>query len=405
MARSDDNRQSRKRVCIVRHYHYDLLVRREAETLRDAGYDVDVVCLRPASKEKAALINGVHMHYIPLTRKKGGIIRYLFDYFSFFFLVALKLTRLHLQRPFAAIQVNNMPDFLVFATLVPRILGAKATMVMYEPSPELWATKYSAPYLIKSISFIEQMSFRYANAVFAVTAQMKQAFVSRGADAEKIRVILNVTDDRFFEEGAVKEAHPANEHFTLICHGAIEERYGHDTMLQAIKRVRSQIPGVQLRILGSGGYLEKFLSQIAEMDLEDHVRYLGFVPLAEMVKELKGADVGIVAQKSSPYSNLVHTGKMYDYLSLGLPGLVSRLKAVEAYFNEDALRFFEPGDPDSLAEGILDLYQHPEKRQSLVKNSQRLYEEYRWDRQKEIYLSVYRDLLDEFSADAIVGQS
>jgi glycosyltransferase involved in cell wall biosynthesis len=393
MARRVNNQRSPKRVCIVRHHGYDLLVRREAETLREAGFDVHVVCLGPRSGEKETIINGVHMHYLPLTREKGGIVRYLFDYFSFFFLVALKLTTLHLQRSFACIQINNMPDFLVFATLIPRILGSKVTMVMYEPSPELWATKYGAPHLIRWVSIVEQLSLRYAHAVFAVTEQMKQAFVSRGANPDKISVILNVTDSRFFEGYVPDEVKSTDGYFTLICHGAIEERYGHDTMLQAIDRVRSQIPHIRLRILGRGSYLDDFLSQTAEMGLEDHVQYLGFVPLAEMVAELGSADLGIVAQKSSSYSNLVHTGKMYDYITVGLPGIISRLRAVEAYFDEDSLYFFEPGDAESLAQAILDLYQHPDKRRRLVENSQRLYKQYKWERQKEIYLSVYRELL------------
>lgn len=403
MSRKKHN--SRSRICIVKHHGYDLLVRREAETLHNAGFDVDVICLPPRSGTGQPNINGVRMHYIPLRRKKGSLFRYLFEYLAFFTLTAWKLTRLHLQSPFACIQVNNMPDFLVFATMIPRLLGSKATMVMYEPSPELWATIYGAPYLFSLVSMVEQLSLRYANAVFAVTEQMKQAFVSRGADARKISVILNVTDDRFFEGEVAEKVTPANEHFTLICHGAIEERYGHDTMLQAVDRVRSEIPGVQLRVLGNGSYLDEFLSQIAEMELESHVQYLGFVPLAEMVAELRSAHVGIVAQKSSPYSNLVHTGKMYDYIAFGLPGLISRLKAVEAYFNEDSLYFFEPGNAQSLAEGILDLHQHPDKRRRLVENSQRLYEQYKWDSQKEIYLSVYRDLLNGYSLDALVGQS
>jgi glycosyltransferase involved in cell wall biosynthesis len=129
------------------------------------------------------------------------------------------------------------------------------------------------------------------------------------------------------------------------------------------------------------------------MELEDHVEYLGFVPLSQLVTELRHADVGIMAQKSSSYSNLVHTGKMYDYLHFGLPCIISRLKAVEAYFDENSLYFFEPGDAESLAKAMLDMYQHPDKRRSLVENSQRLYAQYKWEQQKKIYLSVYHELL------------
>ena len=387
-----EKQNSAQRICIVRHFGYDLLVRREAETLHNAGFDVDVVCLQMPSRARDPIINGVRMHYIPLRRKKGGILRYLFDYLSFFLLTAWTLTRLHLQKPFACIQVNNMPDFLVFATLIPRLLGSKVTMVMYEPTPELWATRYNAPQLVKMFELVERLSLRYAHAIFAVTEQMKQVFVGRGCPAHKINVILNAPDTRFFASDAPAKTE-TDEHFTLICHGAIEERYGHDTMLRAIDRVKSHIPQVRLRILGKGSYLDEFLAQIKEMGLEDRVQYLGFVPFAEMIAELENADVGIVAQKSSPYSNLVHTGKMYDYFSFDLPVLASRLGAVAAYFDDDSLCFFEPDDAESLAKGILELYRHPDKRQTLTENAQRLYDQYKWEKQKEIYLSTYFELV------------
>lgn len=384
--------QSQKRICIVRHSYYDLLVRREAETLCRNGFEVDVICLHSSHTAGQEIVNGVCMHYLPLSRRKGSIVRYLFEYLSFFVLTAIRLTVLHFQRPFACIQINNMPEFLVFATLIPRLFGAKTTIVMYEPTPELWATQYRQHTLIRAFEIIEQLSLRYAHHVFAVTEQMRQTFISRGTPGAKISVILNVTDERLFGEDVPPFPADHPNQFTLICHGAIEERYGHDTMLKAIEYLKDKIPHLQLKILGRGSYLPEFLNQIQQMDLSAYVQYLGFLPLAEMVAHLKGADAGIIAQKSSLYSNLVHTGKMYDYFNFKLPVLASRLKAVEAYFDDNSLCFFEPGDPDSLAEAILDLYRHPAKRQSLVENSQKLYEQYRWDSQKEIYLSAYRAL-------------
>jgi glycosyltransferase involved in cell wall biosynthesis len=84
---------------------------------------------------------------------------------------------------------------------------------------------------------------------------------------------------------------------------------------------------------------------------------------------------------------------MYEFIELGKPVLASRLKSVEAYFGEEALYYFEPGNPKSLAEGILDLYRHPLKRQALVEKSQEVYNDYRWMKQKEIYQSAYQTLL------------
>ncbi len=387
------------KVCIIRQaiYPYDLLVRREAETLSQAGYETHVICLeRPESDPNRAreeVINSVHVHHLPLKRKKTSTARYIYDYVSFAILACIKVTNLHLKHHFAVIQVNSMPDFLVFSTILVKAMGAKIISMMYEPTPELWedTRKERAPQILKKV---EQAALRYAGLSFTVTQQMKDLYISRGARPEKIRVVLNAPDESFLEMKSIPAGEDSRKDgFVLVCHGAIEERYGQDTILKAVALVKPLIPGIRVRILGKGTYVDQMLKLRQELNLEDCVDYLGYVPLEQMVRELRTADVGIIAQKSSPYSNLVHTGKMYDYISLGRPVLASRLKAVEAYFGQNTLAFFEPDDPKSLAERIIDLYRHPEKRESLAGNAQELYIGYRWKRQKEIYLSAYQELL------------
>jgi glycosyltransferase involved in cell wall biosynthesis len=380
-----------------------LLVRREAEALKEAGFDVDVLCVTSPEQPGEELIDGIHVYRLPPQRKKGRVARYLLEYFTFFFLVAVKLTLLHLQRPYALIQVNAMPDFLVFATLVPRLLGAKVTLQMYEPTPELWAIKFHFAPLIKLLAVIQQLSLRYAHAAFAVTQQLKDSFVARGADPNKINVVLNVPAPRFFEAEATTTRSSPDGHFTLICHGAIEERYGHDTMLEAVHSLRSAIPNIQLRITGKGSYVDQFLAQIEALDLQDHVQYLSYVPLSQLVEELRRADVGIVAQKSSPYSNLVHTGKMYDYIHFNKPTIASRLRAVSAYFDEESLCYFAPGDAKDLARAILHLYENPAAREKFVRNSRRLYERYRWEQQRRAYIGVSRTLAGLDTANSTQG--
>ena len=383
-----------KRVCIVRQNRYpeDLLVRREAEALKEAGFHVDVVCGSSSQQPPEEVIDEIHVHRLPPRRKKRGVARYLFEYSAFFLLAALKLTVLHLRRPYALIQVNTMPDFLVFATLIPRLLGAKVILQMYEPMPELWTTKFNFAPLIRLLEVIQQLSLRYAHAAFTVTQQLKDTLVARGADPDKITVVLNVPEERLFQAYATEPLPPADGHFTLICHGAIEARYGHDTMLEAVHFLKSAIPGLRLRVLGHGSYLKEFLAQVEALDLQDYVQYLGYIPLTQLVDELCKADVGIVAQKSSPYSHLVHTGKMYDYLYFNKPVIASRLRAVNAYFDETSLCYFMPADAQDLARAIQYLYEHPEARERFAGNARRLYECYRWEQQRLQYIAVARTL-------------
>ncbi len=382
------------RVCIIRQRdYYELPVRREAESLRDTGFAVDVICLHEEGHPKIEEDNGVRLIRLPLNRKKGNIWRYLIDYFSFFVLAALKVTQLHLKHPYKVIQVNTMPDFLVFATLIPRLLGAKIIVFMKEPTPELGATLYKSPLMPKILKVVEQIVLWYADVAFTVTQQLKEVYVSRGAKANKIHVVLNGADVSHFGSMNGTSPKPDPAYFTLICHGAIEERYGQDTILRAVRIAKAHIPNLRLRLIGTGSYVRQIEALITELQLEDCVEYLGWVSMEKLIEELHKADVGLVGQKSSPYSNLVHTNKMYEYIIFSKPAIITRLQSIQAYFNDASMYYFEPDDPHSLAKAIIDLYQHPEKRHSLVANARKLYERYNWGKQSEIFLAAYRNLL------------
>lgn len=384
-----------RRVCIIRQRdYYELPVRREAETLRDAGYRVDVVCLRQEGRPSLEEDNGVLLHRLPTTRKKGSHLQYVVDYLTFFVLAAAKVTQLDRQDRFAAIQINTMPDFLAFAALIPRLRGAKIIVFMKEPSPELALTLYGSARMGWMLERVEQLVLRYAHAAFTVSQQLKDTYVARGADPAKIRVVLNGPDARHLLAEDVTDR-PDPSRFTLICHGSIEQHYGHDTILRALHLARAAVPGLRLTITGSGGYVEEVHALTDELDLHDCVDFHGWVSERELVRLLRQADVGVVAQKANPYSHLVHTNKMFEYMILDKPVIASRLRAVQGYFDDDTICFFEPDDPHSLRDAIVDLYRHPEKRESLVTAARDRYRQYSWEHQAAVLLETYREVLDD----------
>jgi glycosyltransferase involved in cell wall biosynthesis len=115
---------------------------------------------------------------------------------------------------------------------------------------------------------------------------------------------------------------------------------------------------------------------------------VGWLSLPELVAEIEACDAGVVAQLSSPYSNLVHTNKMYEYMLFGKPVIASRLDAVSAYFDDDSIAFFAPGDPDDLARVIVELAHDPDRRRRLCAEAARRYRDYGWERQAQVYLSA-----------------
>jgi len=406
----DPRNNSRERVCIVRHSYYpaELNVKREAEALVGDGYSVHVICLRGRDDAAYEVVEGVEVHRLPVGHERGKIMRYLFEYNVFFLLASFKLLGLHIHGRFSAIQVNTMPDYLVFTALIPRLTGARVVLHMHEPVPELFGTMFDKWYngfFIGLTKLAEKLSLAFADRVLTVTREMKDNYGKRGADVNKITVIVNVPDDRFFrldrydhlaeKIAALKKEERRKGAFRVLCHGAIEERYGIDLIVKAVALLKDDIPGIEFRLMGAGGYLNGVLALAGELGAGEHVNFLGFVPFETMVEEILMADVTVVPVKKNPYSVLVHTNKMYEYIALHKPVVASKLDSVAAYFPEDSLVFFEPGNEADLADKLRYVYAHPEEMAGRVDNATGIYETYRWEREKKKYLGVYRSLLEK----------
>jgi glycosyltransferase involved in cell wall biosynthesis len=386
----------RPRVCIVRQTdHYELPIQREAEALLRAGFDVEVIGMRGAGAPREQVLNGVRLTTLPTSLKKGSKLRYVFDYARFFGLVSATLTGRHLRRRYAAIQVNTMPDFLVFSAAVPKLLGARVVAYMHEPSPELAETIFGPGRVSRILARVEQSVLRFADHAVAVTDQLKARYVERGARADKITVVLNGVDpaDRLGDWKPI-EAARSDGKFRVICHGTIEDRYGQDVLVEAARLLRDDLPDLEVVLAGRGKAADRVLDQIRSSGLEDVVRFEGWVSHERLNDLLYAADVGVVAQKASPYSHLVHTNKMVDYWIFGLPVIASRLRAVSELYDDTVLEYYRSDDPADLAQAIRRLHGDHARREELARNGRLAQEQFGWAAQQPVYLGVFRALLN-----------
>jgi glycosyltransferase involved in cell wall biosynthesis len=371
-------------------------VRREAEALADAGFDVDVICMRNPGRPRRAVINGVTVIGLPTNRRRGGSkTRYAFDYGRFFMLAAGLLAVRHLRRPYHVVQAHSMPDFLVFAAVVPKLLGSRVIAYMGEPTPELLETLFGASWLSHVLVFIEQRALRFADHSFTVTNQLKEQYVKRGAAPERITVVLNGVDPGMMPATDSLPGAEDKSEFIAVCHGTIEDRYGQDTIIEAARLLRYEIADLRFVITGRGSLVTQITRAIADYGLQDVVRYEGWVSRATLADILRSADVGIVAQKASPYSHLVHTNKMIDFWICGLPVIASRLLAVSEAYDGRVIEYFAPGNAAELAVAIRRLRYDTGRRSELAENGKLALLKNGWTTQRETYLSVIADLLGE----------
>lgn len=399
-------RSKRPRVAIVRQTdHYELPVQREAEALVRAGFDVEVFFMRAQGAPPHEEVNGVLLTALPVSLKKSSKGRYVFDYARFFALVSLRLTTRHLRRRYAVIQVNTMPDFLVFAAAIPKLFGSRVVAYMHEPSPELAETIFGRGLVSRVLARVEQAVLRFADHAVTVTEQLKARYVERGAQAEKITVVLNGVDPADRLRGwTPSDGVVASDKFKVICHGTIEDRYGQDTVVEAARILHSELPDLEIVLAGRGKAADRVLEQIKSVGLVDVVRFEGWVSHERLNDLLHTADVGVVAQKASPYSHLVHTNKMVDYWIFGLPVIASRLKAVSELYDDSVLEYYRAGDASDLARAIRRLHDDAARREELARNGLRAQEEFGWAVQQRNYLAVF-DALTNSKGQAGVPQT
>jgi glycosyltransferase involved in cell wall biosynthesis len=291
------------------------------------------------------------------------------------------------------VQVNSMPDFLVFAAVVPKLLGARVFLFLNEPTPELAETIFGPGLASRALAVVEQAAMRFADHSFTVTEQLKQRQIERGARGDRITVVLNGTDPRVRFGSWTPSEREADGLFRVICHGTIVDRYGQDTLVEAAAQLRDELPDLRFIIPGRGKDADAMQARARELGVADIVEFPGWVTHDEINDLLHRADVGVIAQKASPYSHLVSTNKMVDYWLFGLPAIASRLRAVSETYGAAALEYYEPGDAADLARAIRRLHGDPARRAELIANGCVAQERMGWGSQKSIYLAPYRELL------------
>lgn len=383
------------RILILRQYVADdVRVRREIRALLGAGHEVDLVCIRQAGEPRIERRGRLTIRRVPFPEHRAGKLLYGLRYGGFLLLAMALATVLHIRRRYDLVQVNTLPDTLVFAALVPKLTGVPVLLDLHETMPEFFATKFDrAPgdRLVRLVAAAEQASIRFATAAITCTEQMREAFVARGAGRERIDVVLNASDEELFDRD-----HPPVRHdgFTVILHGTMEDRYGLDTLIRAVALVRDELPDLRVRIYGRGPYRPQAVALVDELGVADRVWVAdGWVPADELVGAIAGADLGVVAMKRDAFRDLTHCNKMFDFITMGVPAAVSRTRSVEAYFDAESFGWFEAGDPEDLARVLRELHGDPERRRRLAEHAARVAEPYRWPHQERVYLDAVERLL------------
>jgi glycosyltransferase involved in cell wall biosynthesis len=402
--KSEPHHLAGKRVVAVMYSTFpsDPRPRREAEILAKEGANVEVICLRETDDEpQHESFNGVAITRIPLKRRRGGKLSYLFQYGWFVLLSGAMLTIRTLRKRYDLVHVHNMPDFLVFSALVPKLLGAKVIIDLHDPMPELMMTIFGLrenSLAVKALKLLEKWSLGFADRVLTVNETCRKIFSERSCPAEKISVIMNSPEELIFQFRAPSVHGPAvgvRKPFVIMYHGSLVERHGLDLAVTALEKAKESIGDVELRIYGrSTPFLEQVMEAVRKKpDLSAVVRYLGPKKLEEIVEAIRECDVGIIPNRRSIFTELNTPTRIFEYLSQGKPVIAPRAQGILDYFGPRELVYFELGNTDDLAAKMEYVFAHPEEMFTVVQSGQRLYLTHKWSSERLQFVSIVEGLL------------
>jgi glycosyltransferase involved in cell wall biosynthesis len=378
------------------NYRRDPRVRREAEALVERGHRVVFLASRQRGEPDRETIAGVEVIKAPGLQKKTSIALYLLDYAIFTLMIMAHL--MVRPRRYRLIHINNMPDFLVFATWLPRLLGVPVIHDIHDLMPELFEEKFGAGrrrWIVSIIRAQERWAGRFASAVLTVEDRLRDILGNRGIPREKIHVLMNLPDDRIFAPRGMLPAKPDGAPFVLVYHGTLAHRLGLDVAIRAVAQARAQAPNLQLRIIGGGEERSALVALRDELGLGDAVSFSdGFVPVQTIPGLIADADLGLCPLRISGGTDIMLPTKLLEYVTVGIPCIVPKTGTIARYFDDTMVQFFDAENVESLAAAIVALQRDPQRRESLAREATRRFADtYRWTRHKLVYTGLVERLI------------
>jgi len=284
-------------------------------------------------------------------------MRYGFEYVSFTIMAFFAVTMRYLRRRHDAVYVLGVPNFLVFAAAVPRMLGARVFLDMRDPFPEFFEAKYSLEPrhpLVRALILEEKLSARFASQVVTVHDSMADLYTRTGIHREKIAVVMNAPDPRLFDTKPMHSHEPTDR--TMLYTGTVARWYGVELAVAAVARLRDQIPGLRLRIVGDGQLVPALREMVIVEGIGDRVLFDDPVPLDQIPDIVAVAWVGIQPNRADPLMRYSLSTKVLEWCLLGLPVICGETEPLLEVFKDGEVMFHKAGDLDGLCARLMEAH-------------------------------------------------
>lgn len=252
--------------------------------------------------------------------------------------------------------------------------------------------------ILKLLYAVEKLSYRRAALVSTLTEAMRLRILSKGIQAEKVRIFGHWASPELFTlpgaqtDGSFRHRNGFDGQFIVLHSGNIGVKQGLEVVLHAAQRTAAHSTLGYL-VVGDGAMRASLEAQARSMGLSN-VRFISVLPGDEYLELLSTADLCLVTQQRT-VSDIVFPSKVVSILAAGRPAVASvnpQSEVANVLREAGAGVVVAPEDPAALAQAVDKLFRNKALRTSMGARG-RAYAHEHWNRER-ILPRMEAELLD-----------
>jgi glycosyltransferase involved in cell wall biosynthesis len=165
--------------------------------------------------------------------------------------------------------------------------------------------------------------------------------------------------------------------------GLLADYQGTDALLQAVAHLLQQRDDVHFLIMGFPA-VEYYHQMAQRLGVAGHTTFTGKIPYRQARNYLAMGDIAVAPKLSATEGS----GKILNYMAMGLPTVTFDTPVSREYLGDLGI-YAAPGDPESLAQALLEALHADADPQRGTRLRRLAAETYSWDRAAETILHAY----------------
>jgi glycosyltransferase involved in cell wall biosynthesis len=374
----------------------DRRVWQEACALRDAGYQVTVICPQMRGyTEPEELLEGIQIYRHWISEEASGFIGFFGEYVSAIvgeLRLAWKAWRKH---RFSIIHLCNPPDLLFLVAWPFKLLGVQVVYDVHDLWPEMFEAKFRSRRLFYPwVRLAERLTYACADVVIATNESVRRVAVTRGQKPPEAVYVVRTAPRINLAAVRPDPSLKHNRPYLVGYVGVMGDADGVDYLIDAAAHIvhNRGWKDVQFLLMGTGPQYARLVRRRDALGLQEFVDMPGRVSNDFLFSALRTIDLGVSCDPINAYNSHCTMNKVLEYMAFGRPQVMFALKEGRISAG-NAAEYVSENSSAKLAEAIERLVRDPVRREAMgLAGLQRMKSDLNWEHSLSQLLKAYRTL-------------